>query len=209
MQRNRMSRMSPRLLAISIGFAAIGAIIGAEFWGGYGLLAGLIAGAAVAFGAGKLFRTTLGRSEDAFPQRTGRSDVVDSINTVDPPLYWPALVIGIGASALFLELFDQSRFDGLLFIEWIFFLIASVAAFSFTPRNIVPAAAALLGGVFLGVLLNVLFHPHTAQGFERNLFPFEAAFHTVMALPVLVVTAVLWKAVTVWRTRHHSNGNGA
>jgi hypothetical protein len=209
MQPNRISRMSPRFLAISIGFAAIGATIGAEFWGGYGLLAGLIVGEAVAFGAGNLFKTTFGRSEDAFPQGPGRDDVFDTINTDEPPLCWPALVIGIGASALFVEIFDQSNLNGLLFIEWIFFLVASVVAFSFAPRNIVPAAAALLGGVFLGVLLNVLFHPHTATGFERNLFPFEAAFHTMMALPVLVVAAVLWKAVSVWRARHNSNGNGA
>jgi hypothetical protein len=47
-------------------------------------------------------------------------------------------------------------------------------------------------GVFLGAVLDVFIHP-TINGVERNLFPLEIAFHTLVAVVSFFPTALLWK----------------
>lgn len=131
-------------------------------------------------------------------------------NEQDPPLYWPAVLFGGAASALFLELFSNFKAGGIigfLLIECVFYIAAAAASISFAPERPFHAAAAALGGVFLGVLVNVFFHPRTALGFERNIFPIEAAFHTIIALPAMFIVAVIAYAVSMRRGKVKSNGN--
>jgi hypothetical protein len=127
----------------------------------------------------------------------------------DPPLYWPAAIFGGAASALFLEMFAEFKWGGvigLLLIECIVFLVAAMASMTFAPQRPFQAVAVSLIGVFLGVLLNVLFHPRTALGFERNLFPIEAAMHTFIAAPVMFVAALIKYYFSAGPANRSSNG---
>ena len=77
-------------------------------------------------------------------------------------------------------------------IEVGLFITACLLSCALAPEH--PFCAATLGvsGVIAGVVLDIIIHP-TINGFERNLFPLEIAFHTIIAVPIFFLAALAWR----------------
>ena len=136
----------------------------------------------------------------------------DSPVVPDPPDYWPGLVCGAGATAIFLAIFSHRAGVSplaFLLIEAAFFTLAAVAAIEFAPQRPFHASAFCAIGVFIGVLIDVFFFPQTEAGYERNLFPIEAIAHTLFAFPIMVVVAAITYRVSRRRNKQKSNHFGA
>jgi hypothetical protein len=138
--------------------------------------------------------------------------VDDSPVVPDTPAYWPGFICGAGVTAVFLAIFSHRAgvsLAALLFIEAAFFTLAAVAAIEFAPQRPFHAVALCAMGVFVGVLVDVLFFPRTEAGYERNLFPIEAIAHTLLAFPIMVVVAAITYKVSRRHRKRKDNHFGA
>lgn len=100
---------------------------------------------------------------------------------------------GFGAAFLLAEasLWFQTRsLTVTVLIEATVFFSVGLLSNAVAPAR--PARSALLSvvGVVVGVLADVVVHP-TLNGGERNLFPFELAFHVLIAAPSLALAALI------------------
>jgi hypothetical protein len=88
----------------------------------------------------------------------------------------------------------ELSFSGFILIEVGLFFFASLLSCALVPAH--PTHAATLGflGAFTGVVLDIIIHP-TVDGFERNLFPLEVAFHSIIAAPSFALGVFSWRAV--------------
>jgi hypothetical protein len=79
-----------------------------------------------------------------------------------------------------------------LLIEVGTFLLVGILGCALSPSHPFRAGFTVAIGVFVGTVFDVIVHP-TFNGFERNLFPLEIAFHTFMAAFCFSLCAVVWK----------------
>lgn len=89
-------------------------------------------------------------------------------------------------------LFVQLRMASIL-LEASLFAAACLLSCAFIPTHPFRAAFFGIAGVLAAAILDVIIHPLTSNGFERNLFPFEIAFHTGLAVPCFFAVALSWK----------------
>ena len=106
-------------------------------------------------------------------------------------------IFGVAAFLAFAQVNErlvELPFPAVILIEVGLFFFASLLSCALVPAQ--PTRAATLGflGAFTGVVLDIIIHP-TVNGFERNLFPLEIAFHSIIAAPSFALGAFTWKAV--------------
>jgi hypothetical protein len=109
-----------------------------------------------------------------------------------------ALISGALSAFVMLQASSSSSDDswlGIVLYESIFFVVAAVVGCLFMRKKPFEAVTWLLPGVALGVLMDVVFHPNTAEGYERNLFPIEIAIHTIFAVPSVFLVAIMFSLV--------------
>lgn len=70
--------------------------------------------------------------------------------------------------------------------------LAGLAGCLLFPRHPLRAARRLTLGVFAGITLHIILFPDFG-GYERNLFPFEIAIHTVWAAVCCFLVAAFWR----------------
>jgi hypothetical protein len=79
-----------------------------------------------------------------------------------------------------------------LFIVLAIYPLAGVVGCLLFPRHPLRAAYRLTLGVFVGISLHIVLFPNFG-GYERNLFPFEVAMHTIWAGLLCFLIAAFWK----------------
>ena len=92
-----------------------------------------------------------------------------------------------------------------ILLEASFFAAACLLSCAFTPTHPFRAAFFGIAGVLTAAILDVIIHPLTSDGFERNLFPFEIAFHTGLAVPCFFGVALAWKGWFSFIVRDKNN----
>lgn len=112
-----------------------------------------------------------------------------------------AFLCGVGSvfltltlGALFQEPPDTTKLS-VIIVRWLTVLaIYPLAGWSVAccSRHPLRAACRLTFGVFVGIILHIVLFP-SIGGYERNLFPFEIAIHTIWAGVLCFLIAVFWK----------------
>jgi hypothetical protein len=77
------------------------------------------------------------------------------------------------------------------------FLLSSWLGCLLFPKHPFRAGAFVVLGAFIGIVFDLKMNP-TLNGFERNLFPLEILYHTILAAISCTLCAVLWK---IFRTQ--------
>jgi hypothetical protein len=112
-------------------------------------------------------------------------------------------VAGAFFTFLTLQVADDAPTDS-FYVLWLretpFFLIGAIVGCSAQPKHLMIASLFVLVGVSLGVLLDVFVHPHDAHGHERNLFPIEIFFHTLLSVPGVFAVAATFGVVSFIRS---------
>jgi hypothetical protein len=97
-------------------------------------------------------------------------------------------------------LVGESLGFGFIFLEPALFGLICLVGCAVAPTH--PLRVAVLGviGAILGIGLDLTISP-TVDGYERNLWPLEIAYHAVVATVIFPLAALAWKVVFMLRAR--------
>ena len=133
-----------------------------------------------------------------------RGRAITTIRTVVPT------VLGILAALLVMsDIWSSTGSDSfahVLAFEAAVFAICEMLSCALVPERLLFATFSTLGGVFVGTVFNVVLYP-TVNGFERNLFPLEIAFHMAVATPSMLIAAAVWRTIFYPLTRSAAAGD--